>query len=99
MTTFTELINSGKPVLVDFFAEWCQPCKMMTPVLTELKERLGDQLTILKINVDRNPGVAAQYQIQGVPTLVLFRNGHIAWRQSGVLPVDQLQQIVSSYVS
>jgi thioredoxin 1 len=95
MSQFQNLIEGNKPVLVDFFAEWCGPCKMMAPILQEVKRNLGDQVTILKVDVDKNPQVAAQYQIQGVPTLMLFQEGQIKWRQSGVVPANQIQQKIN----
>lgn len=95
MSQFQNMIEGSKPVLVDFFAEWCGPCKMMAPILQEVKRNLGDQVTILKVDVDKNPQVAAQYQIQGVPTLMLFQEGQIKWRQSGVVPANQIQQKIT----
>jgi thioredoxin 1 len=92
--SFGDLIQGTKPVLVDFSAEWCGPCKAMPPILKQVKDKLGDRITILKLDIDRNPQIAASYQIQSVPTLLLFRSGQVKWRQSGVIPAEQLAPIL-----
>jgi thioredoxin 1 len=92
--SFQELIQSEKPVLVDFSADWCGPCKMLAPILEKLKELTGDAATIIKIDVDRNPQLAQSYQVQGVPTLILFKKGEVKWRQSGVVQVEYLRNVI-----
>lgn len=94
---FNDIINGNKPVLVDFFAEWCGPCKMMKPILNELHEKIGDEGRILKIDVDKNPQVSQHFQIQGVPTLILFKKGKVLWRKSGVVSANELHNIMSQH--
>lgn len=96
MNKFQELINADKPLLVDFFAEWCGPCKMMAPILKEVKNKLGDAVTIVKVDVDKNPDAARQFNIQGVPTLMVFQKGEVKWRQSGVVQARQLEHVLNS---
>jgi thioredoxin 1 len=95
-TSFKELIQSEKPVLVDFYATWCGPCKMMTPILQNVKTAMGDEVTIVKIDIDRNPEAARALDIQGVPTLIIFRKGEMKWRQSGVVDAGQIQARIRS---
>ena len=94
---FQEIINQDKPVLVDFFATWCGPCKMQEPILQELKQKVGEAAVIIKIDVDKNPAIAARYQVQSVPTLMIFKNGETEWRQSGVFPAAELEKLINTH--
>lgn len=98
MSSFAELIAGSKPVLIDFSAEWCAPCRMMPPILKEVANTLGDSIRILKIDVDKNPALASKLQIQGVPTLVIYKEGKQLWRQSGVIPAHQLIPLLRQYL-
>lgn len=90
MNNFNQIIKSEKPVLVDFFATWCGPCQMLSPILKQVKDSLGDRVSIIKIDVDKNQLIASQYQVRGVPTMILFQNGKQLWRQSGVVSKEDL---------
>jgi|APLak6261695196_1056220.scaffolds.fasta_scaffold08239_1 thioredoxin 1 len=90
MNNFNQIIKSEKPVLVDFFATWCGPCQMLGPILKQVKDSLGDRVSIIKIDVDKNQLIASQYQVRGVPTMILFQNGKQLWRQSGVVSKEDL---------
>lgn len=94
MNKFQELINSEKPVIIDFFATWCGPCQALAPILIDVKSELGDAIRIVKVDVDKNQNVASQFQVKGVPTLLLFQNGKMLWRQSGVVSKNELVQII-----
>ena len=97
MASFSELINKKIPVLVDFKADWCGPCKTMIPILKGVKQQLKETISIIKIDVDKNPSIASQYQIRGVPTLIIFKEGKEVWKQSGVLQANQLIEIIKRF--
>lgn len=99
METFNDVISTNQPVLVDFFATWCGPCKMMHPILEQLKTAFGDKLRIIKIDIDKNQAVANQFQIQSVPTMILFKDKKILWRQSGAMPLNALQNVISPFLA
>ena len=95
---FNSIINEPRPVIVDFHALWCGPCKVQSPILSEIASVFGDRLRVIKIDVDKNPMIASKYNIQGVPTVILFKNGQLVWRQSGVASKSQLHEIIMKYV-
>jgi thioredoxin 1 len=99
VANFFDIIKSDIPVLVDFSAEWCGPCKMMPPILKEVKNQLGDKVKVIKIDVDKNQAIAQKLQIRGVPTLVIYKNGEQKFRQSGVIQAPQLVQLLQPYIS
>ena len=99
MTSFKQIIAADQAVLVDFYADWCAPCKMMPPILKEVKDHFGEQLRVLKIDVDKNPQLAATLQVRGIPTLILFVNGETIWRTSGVIPAAQLIEKIQGFTS
>ena len=96
-SNFNTVIDADVPVLVDFFADWCGPCKMLSPILKEVKKELGDSIKVIKIDVDKNQPLAAKYQVRGVPTMLLFKNGKQLWRQSGVLQKNEIINIIKNY--
>lgn len=98
MENFNDIIKSGKLTLVDFYATWCGPCKMMHPVLEQLKEDLGESIRIIKIDVDKNEAISTQYRIMSVPTFMLFKNGEAIWRQSGTIRLNDLKNLISQYL-
>jgi thioredoxin 1 len=97
--SFSDLVQSETPTLVDFYAEWCGPCKMMKPILEQLKENMGEKARIIKIDVDKNPALAEKMKIRGVPTLAVFKKGELKWLQSGVVQANQLQRVIEQYAS
>jgi len=97
MSNFSEIIHSGKPVLVDFFAEWCGPCKMMAPALKQAKDIVGDKASIIKIDIDKNGALAQQLGVQAVPTLMLFKDGQIRWRQSGAIDAKAMVKVIEQF--
>jgi len=96
MQTFKELIRSEKPVLVDFYADWCGPCKAMAPILQQFKQEMGEAVTVIKIDVDKQPQAAQQYGIQGIPTFIVFQKGEIKWRHSGMVSAGELKRVLST---
>ncbi len=97
--TFSEILKEDKPILVDFYADWCAPCRMMKPILEEVKQKVGDDVTIIKVNVDTTPAAAEMYNVTGIPTLMIFKNGQVKWRQSGVVPANQLIEQLNNYIN
>ncbi|MCB0483608.1 MAG: thioredoxin [Flavobacteriales bacterium] len=98
MASFNDLIQQEKPVLIDFFAEWCGPCKVLGPIVQDVARTLGDKVKVYKIDVDKNPELAQQWQVRGVPTLMIFKGGKMLWRQSGVMSESDLTRTLSQYL-
>tara|TARA_A100001015_G_scaffold149580_1_gene165905 strand:- start:1291 stop:1587 length:297 start_codon:yes stop_codon:yes gene_type:complete len=98
MSSFQQILNDPKPVLIDFYAEWCGPCKMMPPILKELKEKMGETLRIIKIDVDKNQQIASKYQVRGVPSLMLMKEGSVLWKQSGVMDANSLNKTIQNHL-
>lgn len=98
MSKFSDIINGPEPVLVDFFATWCGPCKSLAPILEQLKQDMGGKIRIIKVDVDKNPAAAQKFQVRGVPTMILYKNGKQLWRQSGVVPLPQLKRELESRI-
>ena len=98
MASFNQIVQQDVPLLVDFKADWCGPCKMMAPILKQVKQNFKDQIKIIKIDIDKNPAVAQKYAVRSVPTLALFKNGKLIWRQSGVLQANQIITIVNTHL-
>lgn len=98
MASFKDIITSDKPVLIDFHADWCGPCKMLAPHIQEVKKKMGSKARIIKIDVDRNPQLASALHVQGVPTLMIYKDGELKWRQSGVIPAHSLINTINQYV-
>lgn len=96
-SSFSKITESEIPVLVDFYADWCGPCKMLAPILKQVKDELGETVKIVKIDVDKNQSIASKYQVRGVPTMLLFKKGQQLWRQSGVLQKDDIVQIIKAH--
>ena len=94
MAKFSDIIDDNRPVLIDFYADWCQPCKMVAPILKDVKNSMGDQVRIIKIDVDKNPAISSRFNIRSVPTLMLFKNGKIKFSQAGVIPAQQIKNLV-----
>lgn len=98
MSNFKDIIRGDRTVLIDFSAEWCQPCKMLTPILKEVKEKIGDKAIIIKVDIDKNPTLANTFRIQSVPTLIIFKNGEIKWRDSGVRAAQEIIDLLHQYI-